>query len=136
MHCDHLAFSGGATMSRLDILVVDDNIINCRLAKMMFEYLGHTVDLAKNGREAVNAVNGHVYNVIFMDMHMPVMNGLEATRSIRSMDYPKNCTKIIGFTGDESFSNRELYISSGIDDIIFKPIDLNLLSEALKKCFN
>ncbi len=131
----YAVFKEGASMKQFEILVVDDNIINRRLAKLMLECLGHSVDLVKNGREAVCAVESNVYDIIFMDLHMPVMNGLEATRAIRSMDYPKNCTKIIGFTGDETFANREMYMSAGIDDIIFKPINLDMLSNSLERCF-
>ena len=131
---DLLPFHIGENMRQFSILVVDDNLINRRLAKLMLETLGHSVDLAKNGREAVRAVQCHSYDVIFMDMHMPIMDGMDATHAIRTMDYPKNCTKIIGFTGDASLTNRDAYMATGIDDIIFKPIDLNIFSEILKKC--
>ncbi len=129
------AFNLGTVVLKMDILVVDDNLINRRLAKLMLDCLGHSIDVVNNGREAIDAVKARDYNIIFMNMHMPVMDGMDATRAIRSMDFPKNFTKIIGFTGDESLANRKAYMSCGIDDIIFAPIDLNKLSETILKCF-
>ncbi|MEL6190152.1 MAG: response regulator [Myxococcota bacterium] len=66
----------------LDVLVVDDNLINLKVAQRMFERMGVKIDAAHNGREAVEKARTHRYDLIFMDMQMPEMDGLTATREI------------------------------------------------------
>lgn len=115
-------------------LVVDDNEINVELLLWMLEEWGHKVDVAVNGAEAVEAVANNPYDVVFMDYHMPEMNGLIATQKIRDLPAPANLTQIIGCKADAFSEVREQLIEAGQNDVISKPIIQRELHNALKSC--
>jgi len=110
----------------LDVLVVDDSPANCDIAKAYLEGAGHRVALAKNGAEAVEAVVKGAFDVVVLDMVMPVMDGIEAARRIRRLDGPKAKIPILGLTADVT-TDRAKFLAAGIDRILTKPI----LGEAL-----
>jgi CheY-like chemotaxis protein len=114
----------------LRILLVDDSMIDLRVALRMLRKLGCRADPAANGIEAIEALERQPYDIVLMDVQMPQMDGLEATRIIRSRwsQYPRI---IIATTLDEC---REMSIDAGADDFLTKPIFLNDLREAIKKC--
>lgn len=118
----------------LTCLVVDDNEINVELLTWMLEEWGHKVDVAVNGFEAVDLVAKNHFHVVFMDYHMPEMNGLIATQKIRQLPPPANLTKIIGCTADAFSEVREQLIEAGQDNVISKPIIQRELHNALKSC--
>jgi signal transduction histidine kinase/CheY-like chemotaxis protein len=117
----------------IQVLLVEDNMINQKVALKILEKNGFIVDIAKNGSEAVKKVEKNNYNLIFMDIQMPVMDGIEATNAIRSLTQPKNKIPIIAMTANAMKGDREKYINSGLDDYISKPIDQQALREIILK---
>ncbi len=131
--------SGGALDQRttviarpLHILVAEDNPINQMLVRSILRKGGHTVEVVDNGRLAVEAVISGHFDLVLMDMQMPVMNGEDATRVIRSMPPPKNSLPIIALTADAMMEHRERYLGSGVTDLVAKPVDVNTLLTAIE----
>ena len=116
----------------LRILIADDNKVNQLVAKRMFERLGYRVDLAANGTEAVGAVESRDYDVVFMDVQMPEMNGFEATQRIRSVVPPARQPWIVALTANVLEGDRETCLQNGIDDYLPKPIRFPDLERALR----
>ena len=117
--------------SPLRILLAEDNRINQRLVQIMLQKMGHSVEVAANGKEAVAAVIRGDFEAVLMDMQMPEMDGDEATRVIRAMPSPKNRIPIIALTADAMLDQREAYFKAGVNDLVPKPIDWEVLSDAL-----
>ncbi|WP_198675272.1 PAS domain-containing hybrid sensor histidine kinase/response regulator [Pleomorphovibrio marinus] len=117
----------------LKILLVEDNDINLKFMTMLMEQLGYQVDKASNGVEALQAVEKKPYDLIFMDYQMPVMNGLEATKIIRSMEQVKRST-IIGLSANVFKSDIELALAAGMDNYLTKPVKINDIVNEIKKC--
>lgn len=117
----------------LHILLAEDNKINAVLAKAIIERAGHTLEIVINGREAVDAMRNNAYDIVLMDMHMPDVDGLQATREIRELDGGASQTPIIALTANASASDRERCISAGMDDFISKPFEPTDLAEVLLK---
>ncbi len=106
------------------ILLVEDNEINAMVAKDMLENYGHTIILANNGSEALTAINAQHFDVVLMDIHMPVMDGIEATKQIRAMSDPNiSSIPIIGLTAEAFEARHQLFMAVGMQSIITKPID-------------
>ena len=116
---------------KLHVLVVDDNKINRRLATVLLETEGHRVSVASNGREAVEAVMRDDFDVVLMDVQMPVMDGVQATRRIRSLPAPKSAVPIVALTADALAGADERYRAAGMDAYVSKPLDPALLFERL-----
>lgn len=113
------------------ILVVDDNVINREVASTMLERAQAVVAQASNGQEAVNLVAGGLpLDVVLMDMRMPVMGGIEATRRIRALQNGRNLP-IIALTADTMSEDRERVFEAGANDLLAKPIDKQRLFEQL-----
>ncbi len=108
------------------ILLVEDNEINQEVAKQLLEATGLTVDLAWNGAEALERVKTRRYDVILMDMQMPVMDGLEATRLIRELPGLSNLP-IIAMTANAFEEDRQQCIAAGMNDFLSKPFDPEML---------
>jgi signal transduction histidine kinase/DNA-binding response OmpR family regulator len=117
----------------LRILIAEDNIVNQKLATRMLNKLGYQPDLAKNGKEAIEMVGHEHYDIILMDVQMPEMDGLEATRMIRT------CLEvqpvIIAVTANVMLGDRDDCMQAGMDDYISKPIELNELLAQLEKWY-
>ncbi|MBN1472890.1 MAG: response regulator [Syntrophaceae bacterium] len=105
------------------ILLVEDNLVNQKVATAVLKRFGHHIDIANNGAEAVQAVKQADYDLIFMDVQMPVMDGCEATAQIRFLDKPKNQIPIIAMTANAMKGDREKYLQVGMDDYISKPFE-------------
>nr|WP_269327221.1 PAS domain S-box protein [Kineosporia mesophila] len=116
---------------KLRILLVEDNEINQKVGKLMLAKLGHTVEISANGAEAVEAVGRIDYDVVLMDMHMPVMDGLEATRTIRSQIPPDRQPTIIAMTASVTKEDRDACAQAGMDGYLSKPVRAEDLVEAL-----
>jgi len=118
---------------KLNILVADDYPINLELTKDMLEIMECTVDSAEDGVEAVKLCKKNKYDVIFMDVQMPNMDGYKATQEIRKQD-SKNCkTIIIALTANALSGDMERCIEAGMDDYISKPIKGKNLEDMLLK---
>ncbi|MFQ5651365.1 MAG: response regulator [bacterium] len=115
------------------VLVVDDNIVNQKVAAKMMQKLGYRVDCVANGKEAVNAVKLVPYDLVLMDCQMPVMDGFEATRAIRSQQNPASHITIIAMTANAMRGDREKCLEAGMDDYVTKPVNASKLETALKK---
>lgn len=123
---DHFAIS-----NPLQILLAEDNLINQKLAIRILNKLGYNPDLANNGKEAVDMLNLRNYDLILMDILMPEMDGLEATRTIRS--FSSHQPQIVAMTANAMPEDREACLNAGMDDYITKPIKFEILMEVLKK---
>ena len=111
----------------LDILVAEDNAINRKLIALMLEALGHRCTFAENGEQAVTAAAAGDFDVIFMDVQMPVLDGLGATKRIRALDGPVSRTPIVAVTANAMSGDKEKYIAAGMDNYVSKPISLQSL---------
>jgi PAS domain S-box-containing protein len=120
----------------LNVLVAEDNRINIMLATALLKKLGHNVDTAGNGREALEALAAKPYDLVLMDVHMPDMDGLEATRRIRQAETSgrrKSRTPIIALTASTLEGDRQICIDAGMDDFLAKPLDPNALKGMFEK---
>jgi signal transduction histidine kinase/CheY-like chemotaxis protein len=115
------------------ILVVEDNIVNQRLAKRLIEKLGYQVDLASNGSEGITALSKGKYRLVLMDCQMPVMDGFEATRQIRRNTQPGQHIPIIAMTASAMPGDREQCLAAGMDDYVIKPVRFEELSAAIER---
>ena len=116
----------------LEVLLVEDNKINQKLALRLLERLGCTVWLAENGVEALEALDRRPVDLILMDCQMPEMDGFEATRKIREREREHRHVPIIAITANAMESDFEKCLASGMDSYLTKPIDFAKLREALE----
>lgn len=119
--------------TELSILLVEDIEINQRMAKLMLEKLGHHVTLACNGTEAVAKIGEKPFDAVLMDVHMPEMDGIEATRKIRQMTVNNASTvPIFAMTADVAYHHVENYLTAGMTGYISKPVEIGILRERLE----
>ncbi len=118
----------------LNILLADDNIVNQKVASYILKEMGYTADVANNGMEVLAALRRQHYDVVLMDMQMPEMDGLTATRRICEEWVPAARPRIIAMTANAMQGDRELCINAGMDDYVSKPIRVEELIAALSKC--
>ncbi|HUF38752.1 MAG TPA: response regulator, partial [Anaerolineales bacterium] len=118
----------------LQILLAEDNAVNQKVAARLLERMGYRADVAANGVEALEAVTRQAYDVVLMDVQMPEMDGLEATRRIRALD-PKGLNDdqphIIAMTANATEADRQACFEAGMDDYISKPVRIEELMRAL-----
>ena len=113
----------------LRILLAEDNKINQQLVMMLLRMADHQVDVVENGELAFEAVHHGDYDVVLMDIQMPLLDGVEATKRIRALPGPKNAVPIIALTAHAMAGAKEEYLAAEMDDYLSKPIDkLELLS--------
>ena len=133
----------GSGMAKLDsqlaehlplrILLVEDNAVNQKLALRLLEQMGYRADLAGNGLEAIQAVSRQKYDVVLMDVQMPEMDGLEASRRICARWSRGERPRIVAMTANAMQGDRERCLEAGMDDYVSKPIRVNELAAALGK---
>ncbi len=116
----------------LNILLAEDNSVNQMVMLRMLKKIGHKADIAANGLEVLRALENSSYDVILMDIQMPEMDGLEATRIIRQR-WPDHKPKIIAITAYALNGDRERCLKAGMDDYISKPVQCSELENALKR---
>jgi len=116
----------------LRILVADDNSVNQLVARRMFERFGYKADFASNGLEAVQAVESKPYDVVFMDVQMPVMNGYEATQRIREIVPKDKQPYIVALTANAMEGDRDTCLQNGMNDYLSKPLRFPELERTLK----
>ena len=117
-----------------NILLVEDNLVNIKLASCLLEKLGHTVKVAENGKLGVESSQKENFDLIFMDMQMPVMDGLEATHAIRVIEKESHIhIPIIAMTANAMHGDKERCINAGMDDYITKPIKIDTVKNIISK---
>ncbi len=127
------------TFEGLHVLVADDNMINRKLIKIIFEKLGVDVTLSENGQEAFDTYRANKYDIIFMDIQMPVLDGVEATQKILAYEKENHLehTPIIALTANVAVGDKERYVSKGMDDYATKPVNTEILKGMiLKHCYD
>jgi CheY-like chemotaxis protein len=120
---------GMAARHPLRILLAEDNVVNQKLALRLLQQMGYRADLASNGIEAVESVKRQAYDVILMDVQMPEMDGLEASRLITANGGAR--PRIVAMTANAMQGDREMCMEAGMDDYITKPIRVEALVGAL-----
>lgn len=121
-------------VTALKILLVEDNILNQKLICLNLIKFGYLIDIANNGKEALELVKKNRYDLVIMDLMMPVMDGLEATAEIRRFE-ANLCysTPIIGLTANTFDSDRDRCLEFGMDEYMAKPFELDLFMYLIKK---
>ncbi|HWE72461.1 MAG TPA: PAS domain-containing protein [Stellaceae bacterium] len=117
----------------LKILLAEDNRFNQQFAIALLKKAGYEVDLAQNGKEAIDAVRQADYDIVLMDVQMPELDGVQATKQIRALPAPKGAVPIIALTAHAMAGAREEYLAAGMSDYVSKPIQRDLLLEKLSK---
>ena len=115
----------------LRILLAEDNPLNQKVARLLLEKLGYSADLAANGHEVLAALDRQDYDVVLMDVMMPELDGLEATRRIVARWPPEKRPRIVALTASAMREDRERCLAAGMDEYLSKPIDLPALAETL-----
>jgi signal transduction histidine kinase/CheY-like chemotaxis protein/HPt (histidine-containing phosphotransfer) domain-containing protein/HAMP domain-containing protein len=116
----------------LRVLVAEDNVVNQKLALRLFEKLGYRADIAGNGIEAIEALERQTYDVLFTDIQMPEMDGLEAARVIRERWSEDERPRIVAMTAEAMQGDRERFLAAGMDGYVMKPIRLDELVSAIE----
>ncbi|HZX43166.1 MAG TPA: response regulator, partial [Myxococcaceae bacterium] len=128
------AESTPAVAQPLRILLAEDNVVNQRVAVRTLERLGHRADVVTNGREVLERLSQVTYDVILMDVQMPEMDGLEASRAICARWSAAERPRIIAMTAAAMEGDRQACLAAGMDDYIMKPVSLDQLRRALEHC--
>jgi len=121
-----------AALKGVRILLAEDNLLNQQIATEILGDEGLVIDVANNGQEAVDMVNKNAYAMVLMDMQMPIMDGLEATRTIRK-NFSNDDLPVLAMTANASDADRKKCLASGMDAHITKPIDPDLLFTEIAK---
>jgi CheY-like chemotaxis protein len=121
-------------LKEIKILLVEDNLINQKITLLTLCPLVNSIDTALNGKEAIDKFESTNYDLILMDIQMPVMNGLETSEKIRALESTTNShVPIIAITANAMIGDREKCLSAGIDDYISKPFLPAVLIDKIKK---
>ncbi len=115
----------------LRILLAEDNKINQKFATALLQQAGHSVEVAENGHQAVDAVRSSDFDVVLMDIQMPELDGIQATRQIRRLPEPKSDVPIIAMTASAMTGAKEEYLAAGMNDYVSKPVQPELLHAKL-----
>lgn len=121
------------THEKLRILIAEDNLFNQKVAIRMLEHIGYEADIANNGKEVLDALEQQDYDVILMDVQMPLMDGLETTRSIRTSQNLVRQPHIIAMTANAFQGDRDACLNAGMDDYVSKPVKVADLTRVLER---
>jgi CheY-like chemotaxis protein len=116
----------------LNILLAEDDLINQTITVAMLDKLGYNVRLVDNGDGVLKAMHQENFDIILMDINMPGMDGVEATRRIRRMQLPRQ-PYIVAYTANAFTEERDMYLSSGMNECLTKPLQIDKLVEILDK---
>lgn len=126
---------GTPEVKKLSVLLAEDNVINMKVAFLMLNRLGHDIEVAENGKVAVEKFSKKRFDIILMDIQMPLMDGIEATREIRNIEYESKSKiriPIIAVTANALMGDRERFLEAGMDNYISKPFKPDELEEILQ----
>lgn len=115
------------------VLVVEDYPLNAELIKEMLEMMGCKVEIAENGVIALEMLKNADYQIVFMDVQMPKMDGMEATGLIRKFDGKKALIPVVALTANALQGDREKYLAAGMDDFISKPLKFAEIERVLAR---
>jgi CheY-like chemotaxis protein len=121
-----------ALAARLSVLLAEDNIVNQKVAQGMLHNLGHSVDIVADGHAALDALLAQDYDVVLMDINMPAMDGLDATRAIRAQIPAQRQPRIVAMTASGLPEDRRACAQAGMDDYLLKPVRPAELAKALQ----
>ena len=121
-----------ASLHPLSILLAEDNTVNQKLAMRLLGNMGYTADLAVDGLQAIDALERATYDVVLMDVQMPELDGLEATRRIRAR-WPDRPVHIVAMTANAMAGDRDACLAAGMNDYVSKPISPAALAAALER---
>ncbi len=116
----------------LRILVAEDNRVNQKVVRLLLQQMGYAADIVSNGLEVLDSLRRQPYDVVFMDVQMPEMDGITATRQVKAMDQPS--PRIVAMTANAMQRDRQQCFDSGMDDYVTKPITIEALQTALRRC--
>ncbi len=116
-----------------EILIVDDNAVNLTVAEGLLEPLKMDVDTASSGKEAIDKISQHHYDLVFMDHMMPELDGVETTRIIRRFHQEYNDVPIIALTANAVEGTKEMFCQEGMNDFVAKPIELRILVSKVRQ---
>jgi PAS domain S-box-containing protein len=128
---NHKGKNAGQNKLALSVLVVEDKLVNRLVAELMLKDLGCKVDIAENGLIAIEKIMRKKYDAVLMDIQMPVMDGVTATRELRKLKV--KLPAIIGLSAEAMEGDAERYIAIGMDDYLTKPLEQNLLARKLRE---
>jgi signal transduction histidine kinase/ActR/RegA family two-component response regulator len=124
---------GGDMVGGLRILVAEDNDVNQLVISAMLSQLGHSCDIARDGVEALAKVTAAPYDLVLMDIHMPNLDGLAATRRIRALPSAVSRIPIIALTANAMIEDRDAYLEAGMDDHVSKPVEAKAVARAISR---
>jgi CheY-like chemotaxis protein len=125
---------GANHVPAMKVLLVEDNPVNQKIAVRMLQKLGNEVDVAGNGLEGVEMFRASTYAAILMDVSMPVMDGLEATRKIRELERTRGGhVPVVALTANAMDGDRERCMNAGMDEYLSKPVRSEDLEETLRR---
>ncbi len=133
---DEDCFLSHTPLAGMRILVADDNPINLELTRTILQRHEAAVSTATTGREALQLAEKQFFDLILMDIHMPVMSGLEATKAIRNGSGPNTATPIVAITADITASNQKRIFAVGMNEIIIKPLEETRLMSVVNNLFH
>jgi CheY-like chemotaxis protein len=128
--------SGKTSSSYFSILLAEDNLVNQKVALRILSHLGYQADVVSNGLEVIKAIAIKSYDLILMDIQMPAMDGLEATRYIRHQEAETQQLSpiaIVALTANFTNDDQHICRDAGMDDYISKPIQINKLKNILQR---
>jgi CheY-like chemotaxis protein len=136
LNCPLAAAEGGAmdALLPLQVLLAEDDEVSRDIACLLLQRLGHRADIAANGIEALAAIESHRYDLAFMDVQMPLMDGMEATRKIRSLVPGSRQPIIVAMSANVTADDQMKYTEAGMDFYLRKPVQLTELAAVITQC--
>jgi CheY-like chemotaxis protein len=119
-------------MDQIKILLAEDNPVNQKVAELMLRRIGYEIDIESNGEKAIEALKKERHHIVLMDAHMPVMDGLEATRWIRKNIKPEDQPKVFVMTATLMAEARDAWKGIDVDGFIEKPVRVELLRKQIE----
>jgi len=121
-----------SSLRSLRVLVAEDNLINTQFMKLLLVKLGHTATCVENGRDALTELERAAFDLVLMDIQMPVMNGVEALQAIRQLEQSADIP-VIALTAFATTEEQERFMSEGFNGYVSKPVEIGILVEEIER---